>query len=44
MTNLSIKNVPESLLARLRSQGRQHHSSLQGELPAILEKAVKLQA
>jgi plasmid stability protein len=41
MTNLSIKNVPETLVVRLRSQARQHHRSLQGELLAILEAAVQ---
>ncbi len=43
MTNLSIKNVPETLVARLRSQARQHHRSLQGELMAILEVALQPQ-
>jgi len=40
MTNLSIKNVPETLVAQLRSRARQHHRSLQGELLSILEAAV----
>ena len=40
MTNLSIKNVPEELLVKLRSRAREHHRSLQGELMAILEEAV----
>ena len=35
--NLSIKNVPEDLVARLRDRAKQHHRSLQGELLAILE-------
>jgi antitoxin FitA len=43
MTNLSIKNVPEILVERLRSQARQHHRSLRGELLAILEEAVRPQ-
>ena len=37
--NLSIKNVPDDLAARLRSQAAQHHRSLQGHLLAILEEA-----
>lgn len=41
MTNLSIKNVPEELVTRLREQARKHHRSLQGELMAILEDAVR---
>ena len=40
MPNLSIKNVPEDMLARLRTRARQHHRSLQGELVAILEEAL----
>lgn len=40
MPNLSIKDVPEPLAERLRQQARRHHRSLQGELMAILERAV----
>jgi plasmid stability protein len=35
--NLSIKNVPDPLAARLRYRAERHHRSLQGELLAILE-------
>jgi len=38
--NLSIKNVPEDLANRLRKRAAKHHRSLQGELLAILEKAL----
>lgn len=38
---LSIKNVPEDVLLRLRSRAKQNHRSLQGELLAILEEAVQ---
>ena len=38
---LSIKNVPEDVLLRLRSRANENHRSLQGELLAILEEAVK---
>jgi len=41
MPNLSIKNVPEPMLAQLRARAKQHHRSLQGELMAILEEAVQ---
>jgi plasmid stability protein len=41
MTNLSIKNVPEELVAQLRERAREHHHSLQGELMAILEDSVR---
>lgn len=40
MSNLSIKNVPDEVLSRLRARARDHHRSLQGELLAILEAAV----
>ena len=39
--NLSIKNVPEELAKQLRERARRHHRSLQGELRAILEEAVR---
>jgi len=38
--NLSIKNVPEEIAARLRHRAAMRHRSLQGELLAILEEAV----
>jgi plasmid stability protein len=44
MTNLSIKNVPEELVTRLRERAQEHHRSLQGELMAILEDAVRPKA
>jgi plasmid stability protein len=40
MTNLSVKDVPEGLAERLRERAMRNHRSLQGELMAILEKAV----
>jgi plasmid stability protein len=30
--NLSIKNVPDEVVAELRAQAKRHHRSLQGEL------------
>jgi plasmid stability protein len=41
MPNLSIKNVPESLLAKLRERAARHHRSIQGELMALLASAVE---
>lgn len=38
--NLSIKNVPDSVLERLRQRARRNHRSLQGELLAMLEDYV----
>ena len=37
--NLSVKNVPEALAAKLRERAARNHRSLQGELMAILEAA-----
>jgi plasmid stability protein len=41
MPNLSIKNVPESLLTKLRERAARHHRSIQGELMALLAAAVE---
>ena len=37
--NLSIKNVPEPTVVRLRERAARNHRSLQGELLAIMEEA-----
>jgi len=39
--NLSIKTVPDAMVHRLRVRAERHHRSLQGELMAILEEAVR---
>lgn len=39
--NLSIKNVPDEIAERLRRRAAREHRSLQGELMAILERAVQ---
>lgn len=39
--NLSIKNAPDEVVHRLRRRAERHHRSLQGELLAIIEEAVK---
>ena len=39
--NLSIKNVPDELADRLRDRARRSHRSIQGELMAILERALR---
>jgi antitoxin FitA len=38
--NLSIKNAPDAVVAKLRERAKRHHRSLQGELMAILEESV----
>jgi antitoxin FitA len=39
IVSLSIKNVPDETLARLRSRAERSHRSLQQELLAIIEEA-----
>ena len=39
--NLSIKNVPEDVVERLREKTKRNRRSMQGEMLAILEKAVE---
>ena len=39
--NLSIKNAPDDIVSRLRARAENNHRSLQGELLAILEEAVR---
>ena len=39
--NLSIKNAPDEIVERLRKRAAKHHRSLQGELLAIIEEAVR---
>jgi plasmid stability protein len=39
--NLSIKNAPDDVARRLRERAERHHRSLQGELMAIIEAAVR---
>ena len=39
--NLSIKNAPDELVRQLRERAGRHHRSLQGELLAIIEAAVR---
>jgi plasmid stability protein len=37
--NLSIKNVPDEIVRRLRQRAARRHRSLQGELLSIIEQA-----
>jgi antitoxin FitA len=39
--NLSIKNVPDEVVERLRRRALRQHRSFQGELLAIIEEAVQ---
>lgn len=41
MPTLSIKNVPENVLSRLRERAARNHRSIQGELMALLAAAVQ---
>ena len=38
--NLSIKNVPEDLVRRLKERAKANHRSLQGEVLSMLEASV----
>ena len=44
MPNLSIKNVPDEVLDKLRERASRHHRSIQGELMALLSAALGSQA
>lgn len=39
--SLSIKNVPDEVVAGLRQRAKRNHRSLQGELLSILEQTVR---
>ena len=39
--NVSVKNVPDNIIDKLRKRAKRHHRSLQGELIAILEEATE---
>lgn len=41
MSNLSIKEVPDAWAEALRQRAARNHRSLQGELMAIIEQAVR---
>ena len=38
MPNLSIKNVPEEIVEKLRQRAARHHRSLQGELMDLVHR------
>ncbi len=42
--SLSIKNVPEDVVERLRARAERNHRSMQGEMMAILEAALDTDA
>jgi len=39
--NLSIKNAPDDLVVLLKARAERNHRSMQGELLAIIEEAVR---
>jgi plasmid stability protein len=43
LMNLSIKNVPEDVVRRLRQRAERRHRSLQGELLAIIDEAAQFE-
>lgn len=44
MPNLSVKDVPEAWAEALRQRAARNHRSLQGELMALIQRAVEPQA
>ena len=44
MPNLSVKDVPEAWAQALRERAARNHRSLQGELLALIQRAVEPQA
>ena len=40
-TSVSVKNVPDDVVEKLRKRAKRHHRSVQGELMAILEEATE---
>jgi plasmid stability protein len=42
--NLSIKNAPDDVVAKLKERAKRNHRSLQGEVMAILEDAAKVES
>src|SRR5579862_5536683 len=40
MASLSVKDVPDDLAEKLRQRAARNHRSLQGELMAIIERAI----
>ena len=42
--NISIKNVPEDKVERLRARAKRNHRSLQGELHALIDEALAVPA
>lgn len=41
--NLSIRNVPDEVVRRLRRRAKRNRRSLQGELLAIIDDAVRIE-
>ncbi len=39
--NISIKNVPDNIVDKLRERAKRNHRSLQGELITIMEEATE---
>lgn len=39
--NLSVKNVPDEIVEKLRERAKRNHRSLQGEMMNILEEAAR---
>jgi plasmid stability protein len=42
--NISIKNVPEEKVERLKARAKRNHRSLQGELLSLIDEALAMPA
>ena len=43
-TSLTVKNIPEGTIERLKERAKANHRSLQGEIRALLEEAASPRA
>ncbi len=44
MVNITIKNIPEEIYERIKTQAKVNHRSINGEVISIIEKALSIPA
>ncbi|MHB8777835.1 MAG: FitA-like ribbon-helix-helix domain-containing protein [Anaerolineales bacterium] len=42
MVNITIKNIPEEIYERIKTQAKVNHRSINGEILSILEQAISI--
>lgn len=42
MVTVTIKNIPEEIYARIKTQAKANHRSINGEILSILEQAISI--